>query len=186
MNISYADVVRARGDGRNSPPILNAEMAPPIAPPTATTPSSRDQSRVTPATAMELETAPTTTTFTPPFQRPAQGINPTKPSQGESLPDGFARNYVGFLIKTNKKRIHVSKDLVTAEERYLQDHLVVASFIGGCPNSASLNSWLSKINSAISGGSVFLMRRPRQRLHLPQSLESASGEPNPSPHTLQI
>ena len=61
-------------------------------------------------------------------------INPTKPSVGESLPDGFARNYAGSLIKTNKKRIHVSEELVAAEERFLQDHLLVASFIGGRPS----------------------------------------------------
>ena len=95
-----------------------------------------------------------TSNLTTQGQRLILGINPTKPSEGKSVPEGYARNYVGFLIKTSKKRIHVSEELVAAEEQFLQDHLIVASFIGGRPSSLGFNTWLVKLNVEISGGTI--------------------------------
>ena len=81
---------------------------------------------------MEVEAAPIATNHKPQLPGPSQGINPTEPSEGESLPEGYARNYASFLIKM--------EELVAAEERFLQDHLVVASFIGGRPSTAGFPS----------------------------------------------
>ena len=101
-----------------------------------------------------METTSIASSLTLQIQKLAPSINPTKPSEGESLPEGYARNYVGFLIKTNKKRIHVYEELVVAKERFLQNHLIVASFIGGRPSSSGFTTWLSKLNSEISGSSI--------------------------------
>ena len=101
-----------------------------------------------------METASIASSLIVQIQKLAPGINPTKPSEGESLPDGYARNYTGFLIKTNKRQIHVSKELVAPEERFLQDHFIVASFIGRKPSSSGFTTWLSKLNSEITGGTI--------------------------------
>ena len=95
-----------------------------------------------------------TTSLTPRRQGQIADINPTKPSAGESLPEGFARSYAGFLIRTSRKRIHVSEELVAAEESFLQDHLIVVSFLRGRPNSTGFNTWLTQLNRGISGGSL--------------------------------
>lgn len=88
------------------------------------------------------------------IQQLSSQINLTSPSEGELLPEGFARNYAGFLIKTRKKRIHVTEELVAAEERYLKDHLIVASFIGGRPSPSGFTTWLAKLNADVHGGTL--------------------------------
>lgn len=129
MNTSYAEAVRSRGEGRQSSPTCNATARLPTSSTGDPTLATREQIQGCNVADMEMES--NASSLTTQGQKSISSINPTKPSEGESLPDGYARNYAGFLIKTNKKRIHVSKELVAAEERLLQDHLIVASFIGG-------------------------------------------------------
>ena len=102
----------------------------------------------------DMEIASIASSLTSQVQKLVPYINPTKPSEGESLPKEYAWNYAGFLIKMNKKRIHVSEELVAAEERFLQDHLIVASFIGGRPSPSGFTTWLSKLNLEISRSSI--------------------------------
>ena len=151
MNTSYVNAIRARGDGRQSPP-CNAGVDPSIVPTAASTLIPRDSTQN--PNVMELETASTASNLTSQIPKLVPGTNPIKPSTGESLPDGYACNYAGFLIKTEKKRIYVSEELVATEARFLQDHLVVAGFIGGRPSSSGLTTWLSKLNAAIKGGLI--------------------------------
>ena len=152
MNTSYVDAVRAGGDGR-LPPLPHNEGVHPLIAATI----EQALTTVVPAptsNAMDTEEASTTSSLSAQPQALALGINPTKPSLGESLPDGYARNYAGFLIKTNRRRIHVSEELVAAEERFLQDHLIVVSFIGAQPSSSGFSTWLANLNAVISGGTI--------------------------------
>ena len=151
MSSSYADAVRSRGERRQSPPNCNAYAHLPEQT-GALPPATSEQSQSPQAADMELESQ--TSSLSSQVQKLSLNINPTKPRDGESLPTGYARNYAGFLVKTQIKRIHVPEELVAAEERYLQDHLIVASFIGGRPSPSGFNSWLSKLNAGIRGGSI--------------------------------
>ena len=159
MNTSYADAVRSTGEGRQSPPRLSAAAHQQFATavvqhqsdPTGD-PSTSSEAR-NPGAAVKVS-ASTASNLTTQSQELASSINPTKPGEGESLPDGYARNYAGFLIQTRKRRIHVSEDLVAAEARFLQDHLIVASFIGGRPSTTGFTKWLSQLNAIIKGGSL--------------------------------
>ena len=150
-NTSYADAVRSRGDGRQSPPIRDTNAHLQSAPTGAPLPSASNH---TPDADAAMETATIAPDLTAQRQSPNPSINLTKPEVGESLPLGYARNYAGFLIKTNKRWVHVSEELVAAEVRFLQDHLLVASFIGGRPSSAGFSTWLSLLNSEIKVGSM--------------------------------
>ena len=150
MNTSYADAVRARGEARQSPPRGNTDAPHLIAPVDAMPIRSGDRNPDAAAT----NSTSTASCLTSQGQELAPNINPTKPEVGESLPAGYARNYAGFLIQTRRRRIHVSEDLVAAEERFLQDHLIVASFIGGRPSAAGFKTWLTQLNSQITGGSI--------------------------------
>ena len=131
-NTSYADAVRSRGDGRQSLPIHDADAHLQSAPTGAPSPSANNH---TPDADVAMEIATTAPDLTAQRQLPNPSINLTKPEEGESLLPGYARNYAGFLIKTNKTRVHVSEELVATEVRFLQDHLLIASFIGGQPSS---------------------------------------------------
>ena len=152
MNTSYADAIRLRGEGRQSPPSCNANRHPLTAPIGAPTLISRDQTKG--SNVANMETALMASSLTSQIQKLVPSINPTKPSEGESLLEGYARNYTGFLIKTNKKRIPIFEELVATEERFLQDHPIVASFIGGRPSPFGFTTWLSKLNLEISGSSI--------------------------------
>ena len=147
MTTSYADSVKAGSKGRQSSPTSDV-----AAPPNAQPPGVHSNDSSTVDTIMSLPTEQ-------PLEQSGQlgpRINPTKLGEGESLPDGYAKNYAGFLIKTTRKRVHVSEELVVAEVRFLQDHMIVASFVGRRPSSAGFDLWLSKLNAGISGGSLSL------------------------------
>ena len=152
MNTNYADAVCARSKSRQSPPASIAIQRPLPAAIKVPTSEAGDQTQGSNGVAMETES--NTSNLTTQGQGLTLGINLTKPSEGESLPEGYSCNYAGFLIKTRKKRIHVSEELVAAEERFLQDHLIVASFIEGRPSPASFNTWLANLNIAITGGTI--------------------------------
>lgn len=152
MCASYADAVRSGGEDRQSPPPCNDGPPPQIAPADVPAPISEEQLQNPSAVDMEVVSTPPNPREQ--TQKLSQEINPTKPGDKELLPEGYARNYAGFLIKTNKKRIHVSEELVAAETRFLQDHLLVVSFIGARPSSSGFSTWLTNLNSIIKGGSL--------------------------------
>nr|PNR43494.1 hypothetical protein PHYPA_015875 [Physcomitrium patens] len=90
------------------------------------------------------------------IRRQCEGLtlNPTKPQLEETLPEGFTRNYAGFLIKSARKRIHVSKEIVATEEEFLEDYIVVASFLGGKLTPLAFAAWLANLYSHLGSGLV--------------------------------
>jgi len=65
-------------------------------------------------------------------------IHPTKATSGESLPEGFARSYVGFLICNTVMEVSVDQDVVKRETEQLRKHVAVAYFVGGRPLAVAL------------------------------------------------
>lgn len=85
------------------------------------------------------------------FQGNSAKIHPTKAEDGELLPDGYSRSYVGFLFRTTCREIEVNQSVVKKEIDYLQRHVVLASFVGGRPSSAILSYWIEHLKRHIGG-----------------------------------
>jgi hypothetical protein len=60
-------------------------------------------------------------------------LNPTKAEPSKSLPQGYTRSYVGFLIKDLQREVKVDQEIVSQETAYLQAFGVIAGIIGRRP-----------------------------------------------------
>lgn len=58
-------------------------------------------------------------------------IHPTITTPREELPTGFVWSCVGFLLNTNVLEVQVNQDIVKRDTEYLQQHAIVAYFVGG-------------------------------------------------------
>lgn len=122
------------------------------------------------------------------IRRQCEGLtlNPTKPQLEETLPEGFTRNYAGYLIKSARKRIHVSKEIVATEEEFLEDYIVVASFLGGKLTPLAFAAWLANLYSHLGSGLVVASDNTRRGFFLPESLQQRGGAAITRPHPIQI
>jgi hypothetical protein len=71
------------------------------------------------------------------------------------LPQGYSRNYVGFLLKDSKRVTQVNQDVVKAEMAYLHDHTNIISFIEKKPSPNAFNVWLVFLNQKVRGKVLF-------------------------------
>lgn len=56
------------------------------------------------------------------------------------------QNYVGFLIKKDKKQIHVIESKVATKKHFLKDDLIVANFISEKLIPLRFLVWLTSLN----------------------------------------
>jgi hypothetical protein len=66
--------------------------------------------------------------------------------QGETLPEGYGRNYQGLVIKHMRSTEGINLAAVHAEAGYFQDHTIIASFMGKKIPHNSLSDWVLSIN----------------------------------------
>lgn len=76
-------------------------------------------------------------------------FNPTKPQIRENLFNGLPKNYNRFFIKKYKKYIHIFKETIVVEERFL-DHMIVTSFIEEKFIPSKFRAWLAILNGRLS------------------------------------
>jgi hypothetical protein len=68
------------------------------------------------------------------------GLHPTKVQHEEKLPEGFRRNYAGFLIRDLNREVEVNQDAVKHEMEYLAKFAIIACFVGGRPTDHQLRN----------------------------------------------
>ena len=81
-------------------------------------------------------------------------INLVMRHEGKKLPEGSSRNYVGFLIKDNKREIEVDEEVVEEETAKLHSKMVIGCFIGRKPSALEFKAWLVALNTKLQGGSA--------------------------------
>lgn len=131
MTLSYAQAVH----GRNGldPMLLEARCNLPKQPPTA--PSIRCDLAAEAALGHVIAS-----------QSRQHKIHPTKGQPGETLPEGFSRNYAGFLLRESKKEIEVNEETVLAEAARLKNVMIIACFVGARPPWEDFQLWLAALN----------------------------------------
>lgn len=93
-------------------------------------------------------------------------LHPTKAKAGEELPQGYYRNYAGFLIRNTKRVIYLDDEIVAANAACLSTHMAIATFVGGRPSPSAMPQWLRALNARLSPGYVARgTRRPRLLLY---------------------
>lgn len=85
-------------------------------------------------------------------RQPSRNVpHPVKAAPGETLPEGFSRNYAGFLLRDMKREIKVDQNVVKEEMEFYSQFVVIANFIGGKPNEQALHQWLVPLQSQVKG-----------------------------------
>ena len=100
MSSNYTDAVRSKGESSHPPPSCHA-AAPPQAGPSGE-PATAPDAHIQIPGAGDMDTSSHDSDLTTQSHHLPPRINPTKPGEGEILPEGYARNYAGFLVKTSK------------------------------------------------------------------------------------
>jgi hypothetical protein len=84
----------------------------------------------------------------------AGNINPYKREEGETIPQGYGRNFHGLLIRYLTQGPQVNLESVSAEADFLKDHTIIASFVGKKIPQHNLADWIQSINRRVGQNSV--------------------------------
>lgn len=84
-------------------------------------------------------------------QRQPTRPHPTKAIPNETLPEGYARSYSGLLLRGGSREIMVDQAVIKQEMAYLQDHVAIASFVGGKPQEQQLTKWIGALQQQVGG-----------------------------------
>jgi hypothetical protein len=79
------------------------------------------------------------------------GLHPMKAQPEEKLPEGFRRNYAGFLLRDLNREVEVNQDAVKHEMEYLAKFATIACFVGGRPTDHQLRNWLETLCKRVDG-----------------------------------
>jgi hypothetical protein len=79
------------------------------------------------------------------------GLHPTKAQLEEKLPEGFRRNYAGFLLRDLNREVEVNQDAVKHEMEYLVKFATIVCFVGGRPTDHQLRNWLETLCKRVDG-----------------------------------
>jgi hypothetical protein len=87
-------------------------------------------------------------------------INPFAATAGEALPAGAFRNHAGLLIcgAVQMSLSPKEEDLLGREIEFLQEHVVIASFVNGDLLSATEFAWLTELRRLAAPGQVLFQR----------------------------
>jgi len=89
---------------------------------------------------------------------PRLPCNPFASAQGENLPPHLVRNWANFLIQPMKALPASCFDSFELSQvsRHLQEHAVIASFVGGVTNEFVMNTWLQDLDQLLYPNHIVL------------------------------
>nr|PNR31133.1 hypothetical protein PHYPA_027450 [Physcomitrium patens] len=76
-------------------------------------------------------------------------IHPTRAVPGEVLSEGYSRNCTGFFLCNNVMEVEVDQDTVKKDSEYLQNHAIVAYFVGGKQFALIISSWIDFVQKQV-------------------------------------
>lgn len=84
-------------------------------------------------------------------QSPSTKPHPTKAIPNESLPVGYARSHSGLLLPGGSREVKVDQEIIKQEMMYLQEHVAIASFVGGRLPEFQLTTWIASPQQQVGG-----------------------------------